>query len=140
MQRRPLSGSNQACSFRARSAVGAAAIAAALLAAPILAATTPPEHLGKGDDAVLLEETLEIEIASPTSARVKYNNRTQVLTQRGANLYDSADVEYGPGVRVVDLRGSVVSPEGKRTDVKRQMIADHAAFASFVLYADSMVR
>ncbi|HYV85720.1 MAG TPA: DUF3857 domain-containing protein [Patescibacteria group bacterium] len=144
MMRRPFFGSNLRCSLPAGSAVGAAALAVvlagALITAPIIAATATPQNLGKVDDAVLLEETLQIEIASPTSARVKYTNRTQILTQRGANLYGSADVGYGPGERVVDLSGSVVSPEGKRTDVRRQMIADHAAFPSFVLYADSMVR
>jgi transglutaminase-like putative cysteine protease len=144
MKRRPLSGSNLACPFPAGSAVGATklavALAAALLAAPILAATAPPENLGKGDDAVLLEETLEIEIASPTSARVKFTNRTIVLTQRGAEHYDFTGVDYGPGVRIRNLEGAVISPAGKRVEVKKQMIADHAAFESFVLYADSMVR
>jgi hypothetical protein len=34
----------------------------------------------------------------------------------------------------------VISPAGKRIEVKKQMIADRAAYPSFVLYADSMVR
>jgi Domain of Unknown Function with PDB structure (DUF3857)/Transglutaminase-like superfamily len=140
MKRRPLSDSNLACSFPARSTVGAAALAAALLAAPIFAATAPPENLGKGEDAVLLEETMEIDVASPTSARVKYTNRTQVLTQRGAERYDFAGVPYGPGVSVRSLEGAVISPAGKRIEVKRQMIADRAAYPSFMLYSDSMVR
>jgi transglutaminase-like putative cysteine protease len=116
-------------------------IASGILFGPAFAAENPPtKDLGKGEDAVLLEETLEIDVASPTSARVRYSNRTQVLTQRGAERYDFAGVSYGPGASVRSLTGAVISPAGKRVEVKRQMIADRAAYPSFVLYADSMVR
>jgi len=107
-------------------------------AAPLRA--DPAADLAKGQDAVLLEERLEIAVASATSARVRYTNRTQVLTQRGAERYDVAFVGYGKGVTIRDLRGAVVSPAGKRAEVKRQQIADAAAFESYALYADSMVR
>jgi hypothetical protein len=117
------------------------ALAAGILLGPTFAAENPPaKDLAKGEDAVLLEETLEIDVASPTSARVRYTNRTQVLTQRGAERYDFAGVSYGPGVSVRSLEGAVISPAGKRIEVKKQMIADRAAYPSFVLYADSMVR
>jgi hypothetical protein len=59
-----------------------------------------------------------------------------VLTQRGAERYDFAGVSYGPGASVRSLAGAVISPAGKRIEVKRQMIADRAAYPSFVLYAD----
>ena len=115
--------------------------AAGILLGPAFAAENPPtKDLAKGEDAILLEETLEIDIASPTSARVHYTHRTQVLTQRGAERYDFAGIAYGPGVSVRSLEGAVISPAGKRTEVKRQMIADRAAYPSFMLYADSMVR
>ena len=46
-------------------------IAAGFVLGPAFAAENPPTRdLGKGEDAVLLEETLEIDVASPTSARV----------------------------------------------------------------------
>jgi hypothetical protein len=106
----------------------------------LLAAPEPPKELPKGEDAVLLEETLEIDIATPTSARMRYSNRTQVLTARGAERYDFAAVNYSTGVRVVDLQGTVISPAGKRADVKKQMIADRAQFASYEMYSDSMFR
>lgn len=111
-----------------------------VLAPMVQAAPEPPKELPKGEDAVLLEETLEIDIASPTSARVRYSNRTRVLTQRGAERYDYADVMHCPGVSVRSLEGAVTSPAGKQVDVKKQMIADHAAYPSFMLYSDTMVR
>jgi hypothetical protein len=115
-------------------------IGLSVLAPLVLAAPEPPKELSKGEDAVLLEETLEIDIATPTSARVRYRNRTQVLTARGAEHYDGAAVGYTTGVRVVDLRATVVSPAGKRADVKKQMIAERAEFASYEMYSDSMIR
>jgi hypothetical protein len=117
-----------------------AALAPAALVPAVAGETPPPRDMGRGEDAVLLEESMAIDVASPTSARVRYQNRTQVLTQRGAERYDGAAVEYGRGVSVRELRGAVVSPAGKRVEVKRQMIADRAAFASYTLYADSMIR
>ncbi|HYV19716.1 MAG TPA: DUF3857 and transglutaminase domain-containing protein [Verrucomicrobiae bacterium] len=113
------------------------ALAAVLLPLPLHAVEA---DLGRGQDAILLEERMEIAVVSDTSARVRYLNRTQVLTASGAEHYDTAYVSYGKGVAIRDLHGAVVSPAGKRTEVRRQEIADGAAFASYTLYADSMVR
>ena len=115
-------------------------MASCLLAAAAPHGSTASPDLGKGEDAVLLEESLEIDIASATSARVRYLNRTQVLTLRGVDRYDGAAISYAPGVTIHDLRGTVISPTGKRLEVKKQQIADGAAFASFELYSDSMMR
>jgi transglutaminase-like putative cysteine protease len=98
------------------------------------------EGIEKGQDAVVLEESMEIDIRSITDARVRYLNRTQVLTQRGAEEHDVASVFYGPGRTVRDLRGSVTSPSGKRVEVKKQQMFDGAAFADFELYSDSKHR
>jgi transglutaminase-like putative cysteine protease len=95
---------------------------------------------GKGEDATRLEERMDIEIASLSSARVRYQSRTQVLTPRGVDQHDRAYVSYGPDVTIRFLRAAVVSPAGKRAEVKKQQIADGAAFASYALYGDSMVR
>src|SRR5262245_57897420 len=90
-------------------------LAALLLLCLVPAASVPvssqtSEALGKGEDAVLLEERLDIEIASLTSARVRYLNRTQVLTSRGVEQHDGAGIGYGPDSTIKSLRGAVVSP------------------------------
>jgi transglutaminase-like putative cysteine protease len=122
--------------MRGRSALPILALIALALPRPLAAEA----DLARGQDAVLVEERMEIAITSETQARVRYLNRTQVLTARGAERYDAAFVNYGKGVTIRDLHGAVVSPAGKRTEVKRQQIADAAAFESYTLYADSMVR
>jgi transglutaminase-like putative cysteine protease len=91
-------------------------------------------------DAILLEETMEIEVRSLTDARLHYSKRTQVLTPRGVQSFDRASVFYEPGVVVKDLRGWVTPPDGKKISVKKQAIVDGAAFASFELYSDSRHR
>jgi transglutaminase-like putative cysteine protease len=120
-------------------ALWVAASGNALAAAPAAAPATPGVA-ATGEDAVLLEERLEIALTSPTSARVRYFNRTQVLTPRGAELFRTAAIEHGPGVTIREARGAVITPEGKRLEVRKQQIADAAAFADYALYADSMVR
>jgi transglutaminase-like putative cysteine protease len=116
-----------------------AASGSVFAAAPATPATPAP-GASAGEDAVLLEERLEIALTSPTSARVRYFNRTQVLTPRGAESYRTAVIEHGPGVTIREARGAVITPEGRRLEVRRQQIADAAAFADYALYADSMVR
>ncbi len=93
-----------------------------------------------GEDAVLLEESLEIEIVSPTEARQRYLNRTKILTPRGAEEHGSASIFYNPWVTIRDLRASVLPPAGKRVEVKKQQVWDGSAFASFELYSDSRHR
>ena len=92
------------------------------------------------EDAVVLEESLDVEILSESEARVRYLNRTQVMTQRGVEEYSDAGVWYNPSVTIRDLRGSVTSPSGKRVDLKKQQFSDSSAFASFELYSDSRQR
>lgn len=106
----------------------------------IAAAPQAPGAGATGEDAVLLEERLEVVLASPTSARVRYSNRTQVLTARGVERYRTAAVAWGPGVTIRETHGTVILPAGKRLEIRKQQIADGAAFASYALYADSMVR
>jgi len=93
-----------------------------------------------GQDAVLLEERLDIEIVSPTLARVSYLNRTRVLTERGVDRFGQASIYYNPSIAIRDLRAAVVSPEGKRAEVRKQSIFDGAAFASYELYSDTKHR
>ncbi|HXH27721.1 MAG TPA: DUF3857 domain-containing protein [Candidatus Polarisedimenticolia bacterium] len=104
------------------------------------AGTTTAQPGGTDRDAILLEETMEIDIRSLTDARLHYLNRTQVLTPRGVEEYDAASVFYEPDVVVKDLRGSVTGPNGKTTSIKKQQIVDGAAFASYELYSDSRHR
>jgi len=93
-----------------------------------------------GEDAVLLEETLDIEIVSESLARVRYVNRTKVLTVRGVEEHLGASAYYNPSITLREMRGAVISPAGKRTEVRKQQIVDHAAFASFELFSDSKNR
>lgn len=93
-----------------------------------------------GEDAVLLEENLDIEIVSETLARVRYFNRTKVLTVRGVEEHEVASAFYNPSITLREMRGAVISPEGKRSEVKKRQIFDRAAFESFELYADSKNR
>lgn len=93
-----------------------------------------------GEDAVLLEESLDIEIVSESLARVRYVNRTKVLTVRGVEEHQGASAYYNPSITLREMRGAVISPAGKRTEVKKQQIVDHAAFASFELFSDSKNR
>ena len=128
---------------RGRSRHGGVVLAAALVCLCLPAAGSrvgAAEGIEKGQDALILEESLEIDIRSITEARVRYLNRTQVLTQRGAEGYSVASVGYQPGVTIRDLRGSVTPPSGKRVEVKKQQVFDGAAFASFELYSDSRHR
>jgi len=45
-----------------------------------------------GEDAVILDETWDIDIHSPEEARVRYSCRTQVLTARGAEEYRAVGI------------------------------------------------
>lgn len=119
------------------------ALAAFLLVLPFGSAITPPpsaDELEAGEDAVLLEETYDIDIASETEARVHYTNRTRILTKKGAEEYGQASVFLNPWVTVRDLKASVVSPAGKSVAVKKQNMWEGSAFASFELFADSRHR
>ena len=96
--------------------------------------------LEEGVDAVILEEHMEIEIRSATDARVNFTNRTKLLTADGVEEHSVASVFYRPGVEVRAFQGSVTSPSGKLTKIKKKEIFDGAAFASFQLYSDSRHR
>jgi len=96
--------------------------------------------LEEGKDAVLLEERLDIEIVSETLARVRYSNRTKVLTAKGVDENDVASIFYYPSVTIREFHAAVISPQGKRSEVKKQWFFDGAAFASYELYADTKHR
>ncbi len=117
-------------------------MAAVTLLLPALLPAVPPQAApaeGK-DDAVILEETLEVEILSDSEARVRFLNRTQVMTPRGVEMYLERDVDYNPSTTIRDLRASVTSPSGKRVDLKKKEFSDHSDFASYQLYSDSRQR
>ncbi len=98
------------------------------------------ESLEEGVDAVILEEHMEIEIRSSTNARLKFMNRTKILTADGVEEHSVASVYYRPGVEVRKFQGSVTSPSGKSIKIKKKQIVDGATFASFELYSDSRHR
>ncbi|HYS04328.1 MAG TPA: DUF3857 domain-containing protein [Candidatus Dormibacteraeota bacterium] len=103
---------------------------------------SPPRaaDIESGQDAVLLEEHLDIEIVSETLARVHYSNRTKILTAKGVDEFDVASIYYNPSVTVRDFHAAVISPQGKRSEVKKQQFFDGAAFESFELYGDTKHR
>src|SRR5207247_8275962 len=95
------------------------------------AASGPPARaagIEEGEDAVLLDESYDIEIVSESLARVHYFNTTKVLTPRGVEENRVASVFYNPSVIIRDRSAAVTSPAGKRPDVKKQQIFDRAAF------------
>ncbi|MFQ5877889.1 MAG: DUF3857 domain-containing protein [Acidobacteriota bacterium] len=122
----------------------AAVLSFLIIGLPPLAAAGSPRagaaDLEAGQDAVVLEEHLEIEIRSLTDARVRYLNRTRVLTPRGVERFGYAGVPYRPGVSVQRLTGTVILPSGGKIRVKKRDIMDGAAFASYELYSDSRFR
>jgi len=93
-----------------------------------------------GEDAVILEESWDIDIRSPEEVHERYHQRVQILTPHGADEYKEAGVAYSPWVDIKDFHGSVEPPHGKKFDVKKQNVVDSASFPSFVLYADSKQR
>jgi uncharacterized protein DUF3857/transglutaminase superfamily protein len=99
-----------------------------------------PVSLTASSDAVLLEESLQITIQSETAATLQFLNRTQVLTEAGAQEYAHPSIYYTPSLEIREIRASTTSPAGKRTEVKKQMITDDAAFQSFELYSESRQR
>ncbi len=112
----------------------------ALLALPVVRSLPRAADLEAGEDAVLLEESLDIEIVSESLARVHYSNRTKVITAKGVDEHDVASIFYNPSVTIRDFRAAVISPQGKRSAVRKQQFFDRAAFASFELYADTKHR
>lgn len=118
-----------------RSILAPAVIVLALCWVGIPAAAGAAAH-----DAVILEESLDIEIRSVTDARVRFLRRTEILTRRGVEMYGFASVFYGPGVRIKDINGAVIDPRGRRLAIKKRDIYDGAAFEGFVLYADTRHR
>ena len=127
-----------------RTPAGAPFFRTMLLSSLLLASsgeiTSRPGAANLGDDAVILEEKLEVEIVSEMEARVRYLNRTQVLTPRGVERYGEAWVGYNPSVTIRDLRASLKSPAGKQQEIKKQQISDSSAFASYELYSDSRAK
>jgi transglutaminase-like putative cysteine protease len=98
--------------------------------------SAPPADIEAGEDAVIQEETLDVEIISRTEGRVRHSKSVRILTTRGAEEYGTVTIGYNPWVSIRSLRGSVVSPAGKRAEVKKQQVWEGSLFASFELYAD----
>ncbi len=92
--------------------------------------------IGKGHDAVILEENLRVDIRSLTDARVTYDERVLVLTKKGAEAFDTASVFYSAGSSVRRLEGQVTLPSGKVIRAGRKSTVDGPALASFELYSD----
>lgn len=124
-------------------------IASAVIAGGMLLSPGPPAggialsrgpEEAPGEDAVILEESLEIEIASETDATVRYLNRSQALTPQGVEECEEVAIRYSPWQKIERLDAHVVSPGGKLVKVKKKQLFDAAAFPSYTLYADSMVR
>jgi len=90
------------------------------------------------EDAVILEESMEIDIASNAEAGVRHRGRIQILTPAGAEQFDEVGVSYNPWVSIRVLRGSVLSPSGKRVDLKKKDIYDTGN--SYELYSEDKVR
>jgi len=120
--------------------VAAAWLVCAALALPSGRSLPRAADIEDGQDAVLQEEHLDIEIVSETLARVHYFNRTKVLTARGVDKHDVASIYYNPTVTIHGFHAAVTSPQGKRSEVKKQQFFDRAAFESFELYADTKCR
>jgi uncharacterized protein DUF3857/transglutaminase superfamily protein len=125
---------------RTREVRAVAVLLGALLTLPASEHADDAMDIGSGEDAVILEDSLEIEILSEREARVRSLNRTRILTQHGAERYGDASVFYNPWVTIRDLRAAVISPAGKRAEVKKQQVWEGSAFASYELYSDSKHR
>jgi len=91
------------------------------------------------DDAVILEENMDIEIVSGNQARLRHRRVVQILTANGADFFGSESVEYNPWIEIRELRGAVVSPSGKRVELKKQAISE-SSYTSFELYSEDKVR
>jgi len=102
--------------------------------------TAAADGLDTGKDAIILEESLTIDIRSITDARVSYARRTRILTPRGVEHYASGTVYYESGMVIRDLDGAVAQPSGKRIKTGKKDILDGPAFPSFVLYAEGRHR
>jgi transglutaminase-like putative cysteine protease len=113
---------------------------AALCLLCVAARPALPADIEAGEDAVVLEDSIEIDIASETEARVRHVNRTRILTQHGADEYGQATIALNPWISVRDIRASVTSPQGKVVPVKKQSMWEGSYFASFELFADSKHR
>jgi transglutaminase-like putative cysteine protease len=120
-------------------------LAAAILVVPAFLAPpgAPPARaadITTGEDAVILEEIRTIEVISPERGRVRHSSRIKILTPRGAERYGGVGISYNRWETITGLRASVLSPEGKKIEVKKHHIVDSNQFGSFELYSDSKQR
>jgi len=123
--------------FRARSPL---LLLLALLCLALPAAAGRADTIDSGQDAVILEENLTVEIRSLTDARVSYEKRTRILTPKGAEDYGYGAVHYEPGMTIRDLSGAVVQPSGKRIRTGKKDTMDGPEFGSYDLYSDNRQR
>jgi hypothetical protein len=118
--------------------VAAAASAVLLLLSPAFERAGRAGEEQAAEDAVILEESMEIDIASSSEARLRHRMRVQILTPAGAENLDEAPVSYNPWVSIRELRGAVLSPSGKRVELKKQNIYDTGN--TYELYAEDKER
>jgi hypothetical protein len=105
-----------------------------------VSAPVHPAPATQGEDAVLLEENVDVEILSETEARVRFLNRTQVLTPRGVEAYSDRWVHYQPFVSIQGVRAAVISPSGKRQELKKSQFSDTSDFEDFESFSDARKR
>jgi transglutaminase-like putative cysteine protease len=91
------------------------------------------------DDAVVLEESIDIEIVAGDQARLHRREVVQVLTVNGIDAFESVEVRSNPWIQIRDLHGAVMPPSGKRVEMKKQAISE-GADTSFELYSEDKVR
>src|SRR5437879_606594 len=125
---------------RPRSLRAATWLACATMILPSARSLSRAAEIETGEDAVILEERLDVEIVSETLARVHYSNSTKVLTSKGVDKHAVASIFYNPTVTIHGFHAAITSPQGKRSEVKKQQFFDGSAFEAFELYADSKHR
>src|SRR3989442_208190 len=109
----PRPGGGSETMDRRQSAAAASIFVWLVLVSPAIHQPLAANDVKAAEDAVLLEESMDIDIRSPSEATVRYSNRTQVLTQRGVEMFESADVVINPWMTLKAFRGAAVAPDGK---------------------------
>lgn len=91
------------------------------------------------DDAVVLEESMDIEILAGNQARLRHRKVVQVLTPNGVDSFGSVSVVSNPWIEIHGLHGAVDSPSGRRVELKKQAISE-SSYTTFELYSEDKVR
>ena len=124
--------------LRLRVPVVASAFAALVLLSTAIERVGCTGEEKAAEDAVILEENVEIEIVSNAEARLRHRSRIQILTPAGAAKFDQIPIPYNPWVSIRELQGAVFSPSGKRVELKKQNIYETGN--SYELYSEDKLR